>query len=77
LAIPYAARHPERVSNLILYGAFARGRLRRNPSAQDLEEAQLMLKLIELGWVRRCSHVIRASPGDADVEGWRGHLRTQ
>ncbi|MGH6702229.1 MAG: alpha/beta fold hydrolase, partial [Bradyrhizobium sp.] len=27
LAIAYAARHPERVSNLVLYGAFARGRL--------------------------------------------------
>jgi len=30
LAIAYAARHPERVSHLILYGAFARGRLKRN-----------------------------------------------
>jgi pimeloyl-ACP methyl ester carboxylesterase/DNA-binding CsgD family transcriptional regulator len=52
LAIAYAARHPERVSNLILYGAFARGRLKRNPSAQDLEEADMMLKLVELGWGR-------------------------
>ncbi len=49
LAIAYAARHPERVSNLILYGAFARGRLKRNPSAQDLDEANIMLKLVELG----------------------------
>lgn len=52
LAIAYAARHPERVSNLVLYGAFARGRLKRNPSAQDLEEAGMMLKLVELGWGR-------------------------
>ena len=44
LAIAYAARHPERVSNLVLYGAFARGRLMRNPSARDLEEAEMMLK---------------------------------
>ena len=50
LAIAYAARHPERVSNLILYGAFARGRLKRDPSARDLEEANMMLKLVELGW---------------------------
>jgi pimeloyl-ACP methyl ester carboxylesterase len=27
LAIAYAARHPERVSHLVLYGAFARGRM--------------------------------------------------
>ncbi|THD46195.1 MAG: alpha/beta fold hydrolase [Bradyrhizobium sp.] len=52
LAIAYAARHPERVSNLVLYGAFARGRLKRNPSARDLEEANVMLKLVELGWGR-------------------------
>jgi pimeloyl-ACP methyl ester carboxylesterase/DNA-binding CsgD family transcriptional regulator len=52
LAIAYAARHPERVSNLVLYGAFARGRLMRNPSARDLEEAEMMLKLVELGWGR-------------------------
>ena len=32
LAIAYAARHPDRVSHLILYGAFARGRMKRNPS---------------------------------------------
>jgi pimeloyl-ACP methyl ester carboxylesterase/DNA-binding CsgD family transcriptional regulator len=52
LAIAYAARHPERVSNLILYGAFARGRLKRNPSAHDLDEAAMMLKLVDLGWGR-------------------------
>jgi pimeloyl-ACP methyl ester carboxylesterase/DNA-binding CsgD family transcriptional regulator len=52
LAIAYAARHPDRVSHLILYGAFARGRLRRNPSPQDIDEANTMLKLVELGWGR-------------------------
>ena len=50
LAIAYAARHPDRVSHLILYGAFARGRMKRNPSAQDIEEINTMLKLVELGW---------------------------
>jgi pimeloyl-ACP methyl ester carboxylesterase len=29
IAVEYAARHPERVSHLVLYGAFARGRLKR------------------------------------------------
>jgi pimeloyl-ACP methyl ester carboxylesterase/DNA-binding CsgD family transcriptional regulator len=52
VAIAYAARHPERVSHLVLYGAFARGCLRRNPSPQDIEEADTMLKLVELGWGR-------------------------
>lgn len=52
LAMAYAARHPERVSHLVLYGAFARGRLNRNPSPSDIDEANTMLKLIELGWGR-------------------------
>jgi len=52
LAIACAARHPDRVSHLILYGAFARGRLKRNPSPEDIDEANTMLKLVELGWGR-------------------------
>lgn len=52
VAIAYAARHPERVSHLILYGAFARGRLRRNPSPEDIDEANAMLKIVKLGWGR-------------------------
>ncbi|HYC38560.1 MAG TPA: alpha/beta fold hydrolase [Usitatibacter sp.] len=51
IAIAYATRHPERVSQLILYGSFARGRAHRNPEA--LEEGQLLYKLMELGWGRR------------------------
>jgi hypothetical protein len=30
---------------LILYGAYARGKLSRNPSAHDFEEAETLLKL--------------------------------
>ncbi|MGO8910879.1 MAG: alpha/beta fold hydrolase [Bradyrhizobium sp.] len=50
VAIAYAARHPERVSHLVLYGAYSRGKLKRNPSRQDIDEAETMLKLVELGW---------------------------
>ena len=49
LAIAYAARHPLRVSHLVLYGGFARGRLRRDSRAQA-EEAELQRGLIRLGW---------------------------
>jgi pimeloyl-ACP methyl ester carboxylesterase len=52
VAIAYAARHPERVSHLVLYGAYARGKLSRNPSQHDVDEAETMLKLVELGWGR-------------------------
>lgn len=52
VAIAYAVRHPERVSHLVLYGAYARGRMKRSPTPEQIEEAQIMLKLIELGWGR-------------------------
>jgi len=52
VAIAYAARNPARVSHLILYGAYGRGRLVRDPSPRQREESQTMLKLIELGWGR-------------------------
>jgi pimeloyl-ACP methyl ester carboxylesterase/DNA-binding CsgD family transcriptional regulator len=48
IVIAYAARHPERVSYLVLYGAFGRGRLRRSAEARD--EAELLVSLIRVGW---------------------------
>jgi pimeloyl-ACP methyl ester carboxylesterase/DNA-binding CsgD family transcriptional regulator len=50
IAIMYANRHPERVSHLVLCGAFARGRLARAQGQAAIDEAMLMRKLIELGW---------------------------
>lgn len=50
LAIAYAARHPERVSRLVLHGGFARGRLLREPQAAA--ELQMMERLAELRWDR-------------------------
>jgi pimeloyl-ACP methyl ester carboxylesterase/DNA-binding SARP family transcriptional activator len=52
IAIAYTARHPERVSHLILYGGFVHGRLRRNLSPEQKEEAEVMHQLIRIGWGR-------------------------
>ncbi len=52
VAMAYAVKHPERVSHLILYGAYARGRLVRDRSPEAKEEAATMRKLIQLGWGR-------------------------
>lgn len=49
-AVAYAARHPERVSHLILYGAFIRGRFARSKTAEQLGEEETLLRLIEMGW---------------------------
>ena len=50
LSIAYAARHPERVSHLILYGASALGRAKARSSMRDLEELNAMLTLTRVGW---------------------------
>ena len=49
-AIAYAARHPERVSRLILYGGFVRGWAKRSEDPEYMERRRTQLKLIELGW---------------------------
>lgn len=52
IAIEYAVRHPERVSHLVIYGGYARGRLRRQITAQQRKEAEMMVELAEIGWGR-------------------------
>lgn len=49
-SIRYAARHPDRVSHLVLFGAFARGTLvrTRGPEAARLVDA--VCELVESGW---------------------------
>jgi pimeloyl-ACP methyl ester carboxylesterase/DNA-binding CsgD family transcriptional regulator len=50
ISIAYAVRHPERVSALVLCGAYARGHAHRGRSAQQLAEAQVLLEMIRVGW---------------------------
>jgi pimeloyl-ACP methyl ester carboxylesterase/DNA-binding CsgD family transcriptional regulator len=52
IAVEYAARHPERVTHLVLWGGYARGRLQRNLTPQQIEDAELRVKLIEFGWAK-------------------------
>jgi pimeloyl-ACP methyl ester carboxylesterase/DNA-binding CsgD family transcriptional regulator len=49
VAIEFAARYPERVSHLVLYGTYARGRLRIG-DPEVTRKARLMLELTRLGW---------------------------
>jgi pimeloyl-ACP methyl ester carboxylesterase len=50
IAVEYAVRHPEKVSCLILYGAYIRGRLHRNLTPKQREEMDVMIQLIRIGW---------------------------
>ena len=49
IAIAYAVKHPERVTQLVLYGAFAAG-LKHVGTPQQLEARRALASLMRLGW---------------------------
>jgi len=55
VAAAFAAQHPERVSHLVLYGAFPEGRIVRARSELERRDAAMMLDLLETGWARQAS----------------------
>ena len=50
IAIAYTIRHPEKVSHLILHGAYACGRRARARTTEELEEARMQIDIIRVGW---------------------------
>jgi len=49
IALAYAVRHPERVSHLVLYGAFAMG-LKQTGTPEQHEARRALVSLMRLGW---------------------------
>jgi class 3 adenylate cyclase/pimeloyl-ACP methyl ester carboxylesterase len=58
VAVAYSVHHPERVSHLVLYGTYARGRLRRGHS--ERQEAEAMIAMVLAGWGRSAPTFRRA-----------------
>ena len=54
VAIDYAVRNPERVTHLILWGGFARGRRKRG-LPEDLAESEAFVTLMRQGWGKETS----------------------
>jgi DNA-binding SARP family transcriptional activator/alpha-beta hydrolase superfamily lysophospholipase len=50
VAVAYAARHPERVSRLVLYGGYVQGRRLRSRTPEELSRHELEIHLAEAGW---------------------------
>jgi pimeloyl-ACP methyl ester carboxylesterase/DNA-binding winged helix-turn-helix (wHTH) protein len=50
VAVAYAARHPERVSRLVLYGGYAQGAIARARTPEELAQARLVMQQMPLGW---------------------------
>jgi pimeloyl-ACP methyl ester carboxylesterase/DNA-binding CsgD family transcriptional regulator len=76
IAIEYAARHPERVDRLILYGTYARGRLRWNDRPKEVEKAELLLDLTRLGWGRENHAFMQVWASYFQPGGTLEHLRS-
>ena len=50
IAVEYAARHPERVSQLVLYTSYARGMRKRDGVPQQGRRSSVLLDMLSLGW---------------------------
>ncbi len=79
ICVAYAVKHPERVSHLILYGAYARGAFRRgDPDRESFYRA--MIDLVRLEWgsdnpTFRQVFTSRFIPGGTDEQlGWFNEL---
>jgi len=79
ICVAYAARHPERVSRMILYGGYARGWARRDKPEPE-REYRAILELMRIGWgkenpVFRQVFTSRFIPaGSAAQIGWYNEL---
>ena len=72
ISLAYAIRHPERVSRLVLYGAYARGSLRRGDPDQD-RMYRAVMDVIRVGWAQdnpafRQVFTSRFIPGASDEQ---------
>ncbi len=74
VAIAYAARHPDRVSKLILVGAYARGRGVRAKTDDERAAAAMDLELARLGWGHQDQSYLRVFASqftpDGSSEDW-------
>jgi pimeloyl-ACP methyl ester carboxylesterase/DNA-binding CsgD family transcriptional regulator len=78
VAVVYAARHPERVSRLVLYGGYARGWSWRGP--QQRSRAEAMIAAIRTGWAdpdptfRHLFSMLFLPEGSAEQLAWYDEL---
>jgi pimeloyl-ACP methyl ester carboxylesterase len=75
VAVAYAVRHPDRVSHLVLLGAFVQGRRKRAVTSDEVALAEARIDMARLGWGRpdstyRQLFVARFLP-DASQQEWR------
>jgi pimeloyl-ACP methyl ester carboxylesterase len=83
IAITYAVRHPERVSRIILLGAYGRGYMKRNPTPAQVDEWRVLIDLMRIGWGRETTafrHVFTSMfvpDGTPEQHRWFDELQRQ
>jgi pimeloyl-ACP methyl ester carboxylesterase/DNA-binding CsgD family transcriptional regulator len=75
-AIEYAARHPERVTRIVLYGTYARGRSKRVNTPQQVEKGRVLLEMTRLGWGDENHAFLQAWASQFQPGGTLEHLRS-
>ncbi|TCC63411.1 alpha/beta fold hydrolase [Kribbella pittospori] len=79
VAVAYAARHPERLTHLVLYGGYARGRTLRGAGQRRLQEA--LVAAISAGWTnpdptfRHLFSMLFLPAGTPEQMGWYDDLQ--
>lgn len=76
VAMEYARRHPDRVSHLVLYGTYARGRFKRADLPDEAERARVLLDLTRLGWGREKHEFAQVWAAQFQPGGTLEHLRS-
>jgi pimeloyl-ACP methyl ester carboxylesterase/DNA-binding CsgD family transcriptional regulator len=76
IAMEYAARHPERVTHLVLYGTYARGRAKRTDRPNQVEKAKVLIDLTRLGWGRENHAFLQVWASQFQPGGTLEHLRS-
>jgi pimeloyl-ACP methyl ester carboxylesterase/DNA-binding CsgD family transcriptional regulator len=76
IAVAYAARHPARVADLVLYGGYARGRQQRGQAAEE----EALVAAIQAGWIgeepayRHLFSMLFIPHGTPEQVGWYDEL---
>ncbi len=83
LAIDYAVRHPERVTHLVLFNAYAQGTRTRARSDDERLEAETLVNFVRIGWGRENAAFCRfftnlfIPGGTAEQHRWWGDLERE
>jgi pimeloyl-ACP methyl ester carboxylesterase/DNA-binding CsgD family transcriptional regulator len=74
IAVDYAARHPDRVSHLVLYGSYAQGRLRQTDSPHEREKSRVLADITRLGWGKQDHDFVQVWASRFQPGGTREHM---